>query len=458
MPAPSARVELAAQARLATPLAAQQVGMVVMGVVDTALLGHHGAAAMAGAGIATGLVFALSCIGTGVIMGLDPLIAQAIGAGDAARTPGLLAAGLRVAVRLGLLLTLVVLATPLVLDLAGVERDVAEAARVYVFARSIGIIPALVQVALRAFLQAHGVTRPMVVAAVVGNVVNALLDWILIFGDAGLADLGLPAIGLPAMGVLGAALATTAVTLAMLAIYAGSTRAVLRALPGAPPDTDPVATERAIVRVGLPIGLQLFAEVGAFALAAVLAGRLGTVPAAAHQVAIQLASVPFAISLGIGAAAATRVGLAVGAGDRAWARRAALVSLGLGALVMSTSALAFVLAPELLAAGFGDRAEVTATAATLIQIAAVFQLSDGAQAIASGALRGAGDTRAAFVANVIGHYAVGLPIALVAAFTLARGAAGLWWGLTAGLTGTAIVLVARLAWLTARPIARAALR
>jgi len=121
---------------------------------------------------------------------------------------------------------------------------------------------------------------------------------------------------------------------------------------------------------------------------------------------------------------------------------------------MSSSALLFTLAPGVLAAGFGDSAAVTASAITLVQIAAVFQLSDGAQAIAAGALRGAGDTRAAFVANLIGHYAVGLPTALVMAFVLDRGAPGLWWGLTAGLTGTAIALVVRLTWLVNRPIAR----
>jgi MATE family multidrug resistance protein len=282
-------------------------------------------------------------------------------------------------------------------------------------------------------------------------VINAILDWILIFGDQGLTDLGLPAIGLPPLGTLGAAVATSAVTIATLVIFVASARPIARRLPPTP--VDRARDTRAIVRVGLPIGLTLFAEVAAFALAAVLAGRLGEVPAAAHQIALQLASVSFSLAIGIGGAAATRVGLAVGAGDQAGARRAALVALGLGGAVMATSATAFVLASTALAAAFTDRADVIATAATLIQIAAVFQLSDGAQAIASGALRGAGDTKASFVANLAGHYGVGLPIALVLGFAFDRGAPGLWWGLTAGLTGTAIALVGRLWWLTGRPIA-----
>ncbi len=444
--------ELSAQLRLATPLAAQQVGLVMMSLVDTAILGRYHSDALAGAGIGNGLTFAVTCIGLGVVLGLDPLIAQALGAGERARTPALLRDGLGVALRWGAVLTVALCAMPLVLGVAGVEPAVADEARVYAYARTLGLTPFLCQIAYRSFLQAHGRTTPLVVAVIVGNVVNAVLDWILVFGDAGLADLGLPAIGLPALGSIGAAIATSAVTLGTVAYYARIAAAITRGL--ARPATPPPDAARDVVRIGLPIGLQLFAEVAAFALAAVLAGRLGGTPAAAHQVAIQLASVPFSITIGIGAAAAVRVGLAVGAGDHAAARRAGLTSLGLGAAVMASSAALFVVAASPLAALFTDRSAVVAAAIPLVQIAAVFQLSDGAQAVAAGALRGAGDTRAAFVANLLGHYLVGIPIALGLGFAAGLGAPGLWWGLTAGLTGTAVALIARFLWLTARPIAR----
>jgi len=450
---PTRGAELAAQLRLAVPLAALQVGLVFMGLVDTILLGHYSPDAMAGAGIGTGLIFALTVLGLGVVMGLDPLVAQAIGAGDARRTPALLRDGLRVAVRIGVAITAVAITLPWAIDAAGVDRAIADEARVFTLVRLIGITPFLATVALRSFLQAHGHTRPLVIAVVVGNLVNAILDWVLIFGDRGLVDLGLPAIGLPALGSIGAGAATSIVTVAMLVYYQRAARPLVAAL-GGPSDAPDAAP--AILRLGAPIGLQLFAEVAAFALAALLAGRLGPVPAAAHQIALQLASVSFSIALGVGSAAAIRVGIAVGAGEHAWARRAAGTSLILGLAVMSMSALLFVAVPGPLARLFGDRGAVTATAITLIQIAAVFQLSDGAQAVATGALRGAGDTRAAFVANLIGHYAIGFPIAMTAAFVFDRGAAGLWWGLTAGLTGTAIALCVRLAWLTGRPITRAA--
>ena len=452
MTATVAKSELGTQLRLATPLAAQQVGMVMMGLVDTAILGRYHPDAMAGAGIGNGLVFAVTCIGLGVVLGLDPLISQAVGAGEGGRTPRLVRDGVAVAVRWGVALTVVLMATPLLLAVAGVEPAVADEARVYVYARSIGVVPFLCQMALRSFLQAHHRTAPLIWAVIVGNVVNAVLDWVLVFGDDELVELGLPPIGLPALGAIGAAIATTGVTIGTVAIYARAVRSIARTLPR--PATRPPPADRAIVRLGLPIGLQLFAEVASFALAALLAGRLGGTPAAAHQVAIQLASVSFSVTLGIGAAAAVRVGVAVGRGDHAAARHAGMVSLGLGAAVMSVSAVLLVAAAPALAALFTDRSAVIAAAVPLVQIAAVFQLSDGAQAVAAGALRGAGDTRAAFVANVIGHYAVGLPIAIGLVFYAGMGAPGLWWGLTGGLTGTAAVLIARFVWLTARPITR----
>lgn len=441
----SPRRELGAQLRLATPLAAQQVGLVLMSLVDTAMLGRYHPDALAGAGIGNALAFALTCLGLGIVLGLDPLIAQALGAREGARTPALLRDGVGVAVRVGAAITLALCVVPVVLGLADVEPAVADEARVYVYARAIGTVPFLCQIALRSFLQAHGRTTPLIVAVIVGNIVNAGLDWVLIFGE--------PRLGIPALGSIGAAIATSAIVVGTAAYYARAAGTITRTLPA--PASPPPPSTRDIFRIGTPIGLQLFAEVAAFALAGVLAGRLGSTPAAAHQVALQLASVPFSVTIGIGAAAAVRVGLAVGAGDPVAARRAGLASLALGAAVMSTSATVFVLAAAPLASLFTDADAVILAAIPLVQIAAVFQLSDGAQAVAAGALRGAGDTRAAFVANVFGHYLLGLPVALVLTFALDLGARGLWWGLSVGLTGTAIALIARFLWLTARPIARA---
>jgi MATE family multidrug resistance protein len=211
---------------------------------------------------------------------------------------------------------------------------------------------------------------------------------------------------------------------------------------------------RTLLRLGVRIGLQLLAEVSVFAVASVLCGAIGKQAAAAHQVAITLAAFTFCVALGIAAATSVRVGFHVGRGDTPAARRAGFLGLGLGTAFMTASALTFLALPAPLASVLTDDAAVVGAAAPLVMIAAVFQLSDGAQTVAAGALRGAGDAQAPLLANVAGHYAVGLPIAVALGFTADLGAPGIWWGLCAGLTAVAASLTWRFAALSSRPIRR----
>jgi len=422
--------ELSAQIRLAIPMAAQQLGFQLMGMVDAALLGRYDDTALAAAGVGNNLLFAITSVGVGVVMGLDSVLPQALGAGRRTEARRALGAGLRLAILIGLGCTLVVLTTPVILDLAGVPTDVASDARVYVDLRAAGIVPFLLSIALRSYLAAHNITRPMIAAMIAGNIANALLDLVLIFG------LG----PIPALGVAGAAFATVSVQLAIVAIYFAGVRAVDHHAPR--PASTP-ADLAAILRYGLPISGHLFAEIGIFGLATVLAAHMGKVPAAAHSIALQLASFTFSVAVGIGAATSVRVGHAIGAGDRALARRRGVLGLQIGLAVMSCFATVFLVVSGTLARLFTDQTVVIAATIPLLQIAALFQLSDGAQAIAAGALRGIGNTRATFAGNVIGHYGIGLAISLSLAFVAGLGAPGLWWGLSAGLTATAIYLIAR---------------
>jgi MATE family multidrug resistance protein len=194
------------------------------------------------------------------------------------------------------------------------------------------------------------------------------------------------------------------------------------------------------------------AEVGVFALVGVLAGRLGQMPIAAHQVAISLASFTFCFAIGIGNAGSVRVGWAIGARDTAAARRSGLVAFATGATIMTLSAVCFWLAPRQLAALLSDRPDVIAASVPLLAVAAAFQISDGIQAVGSGVLRGAGDTRFAFAANFVGHYAIGLPIAIALGLWWSRSVIGLWWGLCAGLTAVAVALLSRFWRLSSREI------
>ncbi len=424
--------ELAQQVRLAVPLAAQQLGAQLMGTVDAAMLGRYSDTAIAAAGIGNNLLFAIMAIGLGIVLGLDSVIPRAIGAGREEDARRYLDAGLRLAVIVGALGALVVLASPLVLDLVDVEPAVATEVRRYVHVRALGVVPFLLSIAYRSYLAAHGVTRPLVIAVIAGNAVNALLDAVLIFG--------IDEIGLPALGTIGAAAATVAVQLGICWIYAASARRIGGG------GRRPRATRgdlREVLGHGGPVGGQLFAEVGIFAVATVLAAHLGTQPAAAHAIALNLASFTFSIAVGIGSATSVRVGHAIGANDVALARRRGTIGIGLGLGVMACFAAAFVAAPAAIASGLTDDGAVIAAAVPLFQIAALFQLSDGVQAIAAGALRGLGRTRATLVGNLLGHYAIGLPISLGLAFGAGYGAPGLWWGLSAGLTVTAAFLWAR---------------
>jgi MATE family multidrug resistance protein len=426
----TSRSELSAQLRLAIPLAAQQLGFQLMGLVDAAMLGRYGDSALAGAGVGNTLLFATSSLGVGIVMGLDTVLPQAIGAqrhDDARRSLG---GGLRLAMLTGLVCTVVLLAAPAGLSLAGVPDDVAGDARVYVDIRAIGMVPLLISIALRSYLAAHNITRPLVTATIVGNIANAVLDLALIYGFG----------PIPAMGVAGAAIATVCVQIALVAVYAAG----VRSIDGrAPRPTSRRADLVEIIRYGLPISGQLFAEIGIFGAATILAAHMGKLPAAAHSIALNLASFTFSVTVGIGAATSVRVGHAIGAGDRALARHRGMIGLGLGVAIMAVFAAVFVALPGPLASLFTDQAAVIAATIPLLQIAALFQLSDGAQAIAAGALRGLGDTRATFVGNVVGHYAIGLGISLALGFGAGMGAPGLWWGLSAGLTATATYLVVR---------------
>ena len=412
--------------RLAAPLAAQQVGFQLMGTVDALILGRWSAAALAGAGVGNNLMFFVVSIAMGIVMGVDSMVPQAIGGGRPADARRAVGAGMRLALLVGLIATLLVMLTPVVLELAHVTPEVVVEARPYTYMRALGVVPSLLAIPLRAYLAARGHTRPLVVAVVAGNLANAGLDLLLIYGAH--------------LGVLGAGLATTFIQIVTLLLYAAAVRELDR---GETRETSTRADLLAIFRFGWPVGGQLFAEVGVFGVATVIAAHLGEVPAAAHSIALNLASFTFSFALGVASATSVRVGHAVGAGDLALARHRGLIGLQVGLGVMACFALTFLVVPHLVAEAFTDSTAVVTATVPLLQIAALFQLSDGTQAIGAGALRGLGDTHATLYGNVLGHYVIGLPISLALCFGAMLGAPGLWWGLSAGLTATAAFLFVR---------------
>jgi MATE family multidrug resistance protein len=198
-----------------------------------------------------------------------------------------------------------------------------------------------------------------------------------------------------------------------------------------------------MLKLGLPIGAQMMLEGGAFNIMALLMGWLGVAQVAAHQIALNLASLTFMVPLGVSSAAAVIVGHAVGRGDPEGVRRSTVASLVVGAGFMLCTGLLFVAAPEPLAGLYTRDALVLALAALLLPIAGVFQVFDGLQVVAIGLLRGLGDTRMPMIANIVGFWCIGMPISLWLGFGLGYGAEGLWWGLVAGLVIVAVFLIAR---------------
>jgi MATE family multidrug resistance protein len=448
-----ARSTLREMVALSAPLAAGHAGNQLMSLVDTAMVAPLGAPSLAGVGIGNGIYFASTLVGMGCVLGMEPLVTQALGAGEAAGARRIYWQGLRVGVYVGVPITILVGLLPLLLPLVRVEPAVAFEARSFVWGRLANVIPFLLFAAGRAYLQATHLTRPIVIAMIVANVANFVGNAIFIYGDRSLAWIGLDGIGLPALGVAGSGIASALASLLSFVVLVYAIKGV-----AVPKDPSRRAHDGRLVRrifgLGLPVGLQLLAEVGAFASAGVMAGTMSANAGAGHQIAITLASFTFTVTIGIMAATTVLVGRAIGRGDTAGARRAGLTGLALGAGFMCFAALCFVLFRWQLARALADSDEVVRAAVPLLAIAAVFQISDGLQAIGSGALRGAGDVRTGLVANLVGHYGVGLPLAVTLGFLLDMGAPGLWWGLSAGLTTVAIWLVVRFLRISSKPIAR----
>jgi MATE family multidrug resistance protein len=442
--------ELRQLLRLAAPLAAAQAGTQLMGLVDVAVLGRLGAREIAGAGLANAIFFAFSIIGMGIVMGVDPLMSQAIGAGDRARARYVLWQGLWLSVCVTVGLTLVLLAAAAALPHVGSQPELIEPALTYMLVRIPGVLPFLAFLIVRSYLQSLGVTRPLLVAMVVANVFNLGADILFVFGGGVLPAWCGPLRAIPAMGVAGAAIATVLCSFVQFAIVAYAV-AHLEA-PAVARRWDGAEVKRA-ARVGWPLGLQMGAEVGIFALVGVLAARLGTLQIAAHQLAIVLASFTFTVALGVAAAGSVRVGIGVGARDVTATRLAGRAAFLGGMSVMGISALAFALFPRAIARLVTDQENVIMASLPLMLVAAVFQLSDGIQAVGAGVLRGAGDTKYAFYANIIGHWVIGLPTALLLGFYAGMGIVGLWWGLCAGLTVVAALLFARFEKLSRTEIA-----
>jgi multidrug resistance protein, MATE family len=435
---PSVREELSALVRLSWPIMVAQLGVMTMGLVDTAVLGRVSAVELAGAAIGRSVGFAAVAPSMGIAMALEPLASQAVGAGEHGRAWAALQATLRGILVVTAPLIAISLGIVWSLERFGVDPEVASRARSYTLTQSPGMVLAMMYLAHKTFLQANEKTRPALVGAIVANLINLVVCNLLVRGDDFLSGMGLPPLGLPRMGAFGAGIAFSIANAVLLAVVARAS-GFFRPMQA----SEPIAV-RSVARLGLPVGLQLLAEIGVFSLGTVLVGRFGSVAVSAHQVALGLASFTFMGGVGFSGGTAVRVGYAVGEGRSP--RRAGLLGIGCGAGFMLACGVVFATIPAPLVKLFTRDPDVVSLGVRLMVVVAAFQLFDGLQVVSGGALRGAGDVRFPFIATVLAHWAVGFPLAIVFGFVLHGGVLGIWWGLFSGLVAVAALLVLRFVW------------
>jgi MATE family multidrug resistance protein len=419
---------------LAGPVVLAEIGWMSMGLVDTLMVGSLGPAAIGATGLGGVLFMSVAIFGMGLLLGLDTLVSQAFGARRLDECHRWLAHGALLAAIVAVPITATLWLGARLLPWAGLHPDVLALTVPYLEVVTWSLPPLLAYACLRRYLQGVGWVRPITWALLTANLVNAAANWLLIHGH----------LGMPALGVVGAAWATLlsrlylAVALGATVVWhdrqhGGQMRGHVAAL-----DLDRL---RRLAALGVPAALQLTLEVGVFGAATALAGQLLPAALASHQIALNVASAVFMVPLGTASAAAVVVGHAIGRGDPRGATVAGWSALGLISVFMLVVAAVFVFVPDPLLRPFTSDPEVLQLGATLLLIAAVFQLFDGLQVVATGVLRGVGDTRTPMVTNLIGHWVLGLPVAYGLCFRLGWGVAGLWVGLSVGLVVAGIVLV-----------------
>lgn len=427
----SLRSEIGPIVRLAWPVILAELGWIFMGVVDTMMVGPTGPGAIAAVSLGNAMFDVAGICGIGLVLGLDTVVSQSYGSGRHADCDAWLWQGLFLALAATPFLMLCIAASIPVMRTVGVQPAVLVDAVPYVHAMNWSLGPLLIYAVFRRYLQGIARVRPVMFALLSANVVNAIANWMLI-GPFGVTGVGW------------ATFASRVYMAGVLAAYAFLREpSMLRHIPR--PNRERIGQ---LLHLGLPAAGQILLEVGVFATATVLAGKLATESLAAHHVVLMIAGTTFMVPLGISSAGAVAVGHEIGRNNMARAKRAGWIAIGLAAVFMTTMIFVMLSAPQLLLGAFTKNADVLRIAVPLLFVAAVFQIFDGIQVTATGVLRGAGDTRTPMFANLVAHWILGVPAGYLLCFTFGFGVVGIWMGLSAGLIVVGSVLL--LVWWRAR--------
>jgi MATE family, multidrug efflux pump len=420
---------------LAWPLVIANLGWMTMGIVDTMMVGRVSPVAIGAVSLGGIVFFTVATFGYALLLGLDTLVPQAFGAHDLDDCRRSLVNGLYLSLPLALILMAAVRLTVPLLEAAGINAAVLGDTIPYMMALSWSIPPLLVYAAFGGYLRGINLVRPMMLAVTTANLLNAGGDWILIYGHW----------GFPRLGAEGSGWATTLarIYMALVVVLYTLWRERRRLARSIHPLRVDLGRIRRLVALGLPASMQTVVEVAVFATATALIGKLNPVSLAAHQIAMNMVSFTYMVPLGVGSAAAVRVGQALGRGDPNRAAHSGWNALALGAGFMGTAGVAFLIFPRFIARAFTPDESVVRAGAALLLVAAFFQLFDGIQTVVTGALRGAGDTRTPMVCHFLAYWLIGLPLGYVLCFNFRMGARGLWIGLSLALIliGLALLFV-----------------
>jgi multidrug resistance protein, MATE family len=430
------RHELRPTVQLALPLVLAELGWMSMGIVDTVMVGHlpDSARAIGSVSISSNIFNVVAFFGGGILIGLDTLVAQAFGAGKREDCHRSLVNSIYLSLAMTPFLMLPVWFFGPLLQALHVDPQVAVLAIPYMKALAFGLLPLLIYFAVRRCLQAMNMAKPIAFALVTANLINALFNWVLIYGKW----------GAPRMGVVGSGWSTAISRVYLAALLGGYLlwydHRHRTELLKTPINIDYVRIRR-LIFLGLPVALQITLEISVFAFATALIGRLGAVALASHQIALNTVAFTYMVPLGISSAAAVRVGHAIGRGKPTAASDAGDTAIFLGASFMTLAGIALLVFPRWIALMYTPDETVIRSTALLLAAGAAFQLFDGIQTVATGALRGVGDTRTPMLCHFTAYWIIGLPLGAWLCFRRGWGAFGIWAGLSLALILIGIVLL-----------------
>ncbi|MBB6325485.1 MATE family multidrug resistance protein [Algoriphagus iocasae] len=421
---------------LAFPVMLSQLGQVSVGVADSMMVGRLGALPLAAASLGNSIFFVILMFGMGVSMGITPLVSVAEGKGKNKRISNLFRHGFWINIATSLVLTILVLIIAQGLNFLEQPEEVVTLTIPYLFVITASLLPFMIFQTFKQFAEGLSQTKQAMYITIFCNLVNVFLNWVLIFGK----------LGAPEMGLMGAGWATLISRILMpimmgwyvlkskrYQIYNLSMVLKLWSLP----------MFSRILNVGIPTGFQYIFEVSAFSTAAIMMGWLGVNALAGHQIAINLASISYMMAAGLSTAGMIRVSNQIGKGNFKAMKEAGMVVYAMAMIFMFTTALIFVAFKDFLPTLYIDDPEVVSLSASLLVIAGFFQLSDGAQVIGLGVLRGMEDVKIPTLVTLVAYWVIGLPLGYLLAFNFGFAEKGIWYGLLIGLSVTAFLLYFR---------------